>query len=297
MTEFLQQLINGLSLGSIYALIALGYTMVYGVLGFINFAHSDVFMVGAFAGYYLGRRLPGESMGGGLLVMIGAMILCAVLGMLIERLAYRPLRSRSKLTVLITAIGVSLLLQNLGQYLFGASVKSFPAIFPSHSFTLGKDLVVSSNPLAVFGITLVLLVALQYVVLKTRVGTAMRAVSFNPTAASLVGINNDAIISFTFGLGSALAAAGGILYSMNYEAIEPLMGTLPGLKAFVAAVVGGIGNIPGAALGGLLLGVIEAFVNGSRWSTYTDAIAFALLIVILLFKPAGLLGRVQVEKV
>jgi len=254
-------------------------------------------MIGAFAGYYLGRRLPPETVGGGLLVMAGAMICCALLGMLVERLAYRPLRSRSKLTVLITAIGVSLLLQNLGQRYFGAEVKSFPPVFPVKSLSLGSDLVLNSNQLLVPCITMVLLVALQFIVMKTRVGTAMRAVSFNPTASSLVGINNDAIIAFTFGLGSALAAAGGILYAMNYQAIEPLMGTLPGLKAFVAAVLGGIGNIPGAALGGLFLGVIETFVNSTVASSWTDAISFALLILILLFRPAGLLGRVRVEKV
>lgn len=296
MTEFSQQLINGLSLGAIYALIALGYTMVYGVLRFINFAHSDIFMVGAFAGFYCSRRLPQESIGTGLFVLAVAMIACALLGIIIERLAYRPLRNRSKLNVLITAIGVSLLLENLGQFIFGAAPKAFPTLFPVKSFHLGQ-LTVSSNQLIVLLVTIALLVALQYIVLRTRIGTAMRAVSFNPLAASLVGINIDVVISFTFGLGSALAGAGGILYSLNYQAIDPLMGILPGLKAFVAAVLGGIGNIPGAALGGVLLGVIETFVNGSRWSTYTDAVAFALLILILLFRPAGLLGKLQVEKV
>ncbi|EEF59325.1 branched-chain amino acid ABC transporter permease [Pedosphaera parvula] len=296
MTEFLQQLINGLSLGAIYGLIALGYTMVYGVLRFINFAHSDVFMVGAFAGYYISKRLPHESLGGGLLVLAAAMVICALLGIIIERLAYRPLRNRSKLNVLITAIGVSLLLENAGQFFFGANPKPFPSLFPVTSINL-CGLILSSNQIAVFIVTIVLLVTLQFIVLKTKIGTAMRAVSFNPLAASLVGINNDVVISFTFGLGSALAAAGGILYSLNYQAIDPLMGILPGLKAFVAAVLGGIGNIPGAALGGLLLGVIETFVNGSRFSTYTDAIAFALLILILLFRPAGLLGKLHVEKV
>ena len=284
-------------MGSIYALIALGYTMVYGVLRFINFAHSDVFMVGAFAGFYLSRRFPRETLGGGLLVLIGAMLICAFLGIVIERLAYRPLREHSKLNVLITAIGVSLLLENTGQFLFGAAPKPFPPLFPTRSFVFAGGLVLSSNQVAVLVVTAVLLVTLRFIVLKTRIGTAMRAVSFNPYAASLVGINNDVVISFTFGLGSALAAAGGILYSMNYQAIDPLMGILPGLKAFVAAVLGGIGNIPGAALGGLLLGVVETFVNGSRWSTYTDAIAFAILILILMFKPAGILGKLQVEKV
>jgi len=296
LSEFLQQLINGLSLGAIYALIALGYTMVYGVLRFINFAHSDVFMVGSFAGFYIGRGMPKESFATGFLALAGAMIVCAVLGVVIERLAYRPLRNRSKLTVLITAIGVSLLLENLGQFIFGAAPKAFPTLFPVHTFNVA-GLVIGSNQIVVLVVALALLGALQYIVLRTKVGIAMRAVSFNPQAASLVGINNDRIISFTFALGSALAAAGGILYSLNYQAIDPLMGVLPGLKAFVAAVLGGIGNIPGAALGGLLIGVIETFVNGSRFSTFTDAIAFAILIGILLFRPAGLLGKLQVEKV
>jgi len=294
---FLQQLINGLSLGAIYALIALGYTMVYGVLRFINFAHSEVFMVGAFAGYHLARLLPHASIGGGLLVLLGAMVICAVLGVMIEKLAYRPLRGRSTLTVLITAIGVSLLLQNLGQLVFGANPKSFPKLFPQHSFSTPGGLVVSSDQLIVFGVSVILLFALRHIVMKTRIGTAMRALSFNPTAASLVGINNDAVISFTFVLGSSLAAAGGILYAMNYPSIDPLMGTLPGMKAFVAAVLGGIGNIPGAALGGVVLGLVETLVVALGGSTYRDAVAFGVLILILLFRPAGLLGKLQTEKV
>jgi branched-chain amino acid transport system permease protein len=294
--EVLQQLINGLSLGAIYALIALGYTMVYGVLRFINFAHSDVFMVGAFVGYYLGPHVASASIGGGLLVLLGAMALCGLLGVIIERLAYRPLRGRSTLTVLITAIGVSLLLQNLGQRVFGANPKSFPVLFPQRSYQLG-GLVLSSNQVAVFVVTLLLLFALRHIVMKTRIGTAMRALSFNPTAASLVGINNDLVISFTFALGSALAAAGGILYAMNYPSIDPLMGTLPGLKAFVAAVLGGIGNIPGAAAGGIVLGLVETLVVALGGSTYRDAVAFGVLILILLFRPNGLLGKLQVEKV
>lgn len=296
MTEFLQQLINGLSLGAIYALIALGYTMVYGVLRFINFAHSDVFMVGAFAGFYLSKLFPQQSIICGLLVLAGAMVICAALGITIERLAYRPLRNRSKLNVLITAIGVSLLLENAGQFFLGANPKAYPLLFPVKTLSLG-GVVVSSTQLAVYIVTIVVLVSLRFIVMRTKIGTAMRALSFNPLAASLVGINQDVVISFTFGIGSALAAAGGILYSLNYPAIDPLMGVLPGLKAFVAAVLGGIGNIPGAALGGLLLGIIESFFNGTRWSTWTDAIAFTLLILILLFRPAGLLGSNHVEKV
>lgn len=296
MTEILQQLLNGLSLGAIYALIALGYTMVYGVLRFINFAHSDVFMVGAYLGYYLAPRVGAGTVGGGLLVLAGAMAGCAVLGVIIEKLAYRPLRNRSTLTVLITAIGVSLLLQNLGQKVFGANPKPFPTIFPVTQLHFG-GLTISSNQIIVLLVTLVLLGGLHWVVNHTRMGTAMRAVSFNATAASLVGINNDRVISFTFALGSALAGAGGILYAMNYPSIDPLMGTLPGLKAFVAAVLGGIGNLPGAALGGMLIGLVETLVSGTRASTFRDAIAFAILILILLFRPAGLLGRLRVEKV
>jgi branched-chain amino acid transport system permease protein len=290
-------LINGLSLGAIYALIALGYTMVYGVLRFINFAHSEVFMVGAFAGYYLARLFPNPTVATGLLVLTGAMIICAVLGVTIEKLAYRPLRGRSTLTVLITAIGVSLLLQNLGQLIFGPNPKSFPKLFPQRNFILPDHIVISSDQLTVFCVTLILLTALRHIVLKTRIGTAMRALSFNPIAASLVGINNDRVISFTFALGSALAAGGGILYALNYPSIDPLMGTLPGLKAFVAAVLGGIGNLPGAALGAMVIGLVETFVRGGRWSTYADAIVFSILILILLFRPAGLLGKLEVEKV
>ena len=296
MAEFLQQLLNGLSLGAIYALIALGYTMVYGVLRFINFAHSDVFMVGAFIGYFAGRIVPEGTLWGGLVVLLAAMAGCAVLGMLIERLAYRPLRGAPTLNVLITAIGVSLLLEYSGQVFFGAAPRTFPAILPSANFTLG-GLVLSSNQLVVIIVAVLLMIGLELIVHRTKIGMAMRAVSLNPRAAQLVGVNNDIVISFTFGLGSALAAAGGVLYALNYPSIDPLMGVMPGLKAFVAAILGGIGNIPGAALGGLLLGVVETFVNGSEWSTYKDAIAFAILIVILLFRPAGLLGRATVEKV
>jgi branched-chain amino acid transport system permease protein len=296
MTEFFQQLINGLSVGSMYALIAIGYTLVYGVLRFINFAHCDVFMVGAFVGFYVGRNFNQPSLGGGIFVMLVAMLACAALGILIERLAYRPLRNRSRLSVLITAIGVSLFLENAGQLFFGANPQPFPEIFPAREFVFGQ-LVVSSKDLVVFIVTILLLAALQFTVLKTKIGTAMRAVSFNPQAASLMGINVNVVISFTFGLGSALAAAGGILWAYKFPKIDPLMGVAPGITAFVAAVLGGIGNIPGAALGGLLIGVIETFVKGSRWSTWTDAIAFVILILILLFRPAGLLGKLQPEKV
>jgi branched-chain amino acid transport system permease protein len=281
----------------VYALIALGYTMVYGVLRFINFAHSDVFMIGAYIGFFVAPLVPRQSIPGGILVLLAAMAACAAIGVIIEFFAYRPLRKSPRLNVLITAIGVSLLLENAGQRMFSANPRAFPAVFPSSTVTITEGLVVSTNQLIVLAVTALLLVSLQLIVQHTKMGTAMRALSFNPVAASLVGINNGLVISFTFALGSALAGAGGILYSVNYPSIDPLMGVLPGLKAFVAAVLGGIGNIPGAALGGFIIGIVETFVNGSRFSTYTDAIAFAILILILLFRPAGILGKLQVEKV
>ena len=303
MTEFLQQLINGLALGSILALIALGYTMVYGILRFINFAHGDIFMLGAFAGFYLAPKvamfLPMPSIGGGLAVMGISMAICAVVGILIEKLAYRPLRRSPKLTVLITAIGVSLLIEYTCQndHVFGAAPKSFPTIFPEYHITQLSGLSLNSNQIIVFAVTLILLLALRFIVLKTKIGMAMRALSFNPEAAALMGINTDIVISFTFGLGSALAAAAGILFAVNYPSIDPLMGILPGLKAFVAAVLGGIGNLPGAALGGIIIGVTETLVAGYVSSTYRDAIAFGILILILLIKPSGLLGNKEIEKV
>jgi branched-chain amino acid transport system permease protein len=300
-TELLQQLINGLAFGSILALIALGYTMVYGILRFINFAHGDVFMLGAFAGFYLAPKIASlvalPSIGGGLVVLGVSMALCAALGVLIERFAYRPLRSRPKLTVLITAIGVSLFLEYAGQFVFGAAPKKFPQILPVYPLPHLGGLSLNSNQLIVLVVTLLLLLGLRFIVLKTKIGTAMRAVSFNPEAAALMGVNTDVVISFTFALGSALAAAAGILWAVNYPAIDPLMGILPGLKAFVAAVLGGIGNLPGAALGGILIGVTETLVSGYISSTYRDAIAFGVLILILLLKPSGLLGRKEAEKV
>ena len=301
MTELLQQLINGLAFGSILALIALGYTMVYGILRFINFAHGDVFMLGAFAGFYLAPKiatvLPLPSIFGGIMVLVAAMAICAVLGVLIERFAYRPLRKQPRLTVLITAIGVSLFLEYAGQFVFGAAPKKFPQILPVYPIARVGGLSLDSNQVMVFGVTVLLMLALRFVVMKTKIGVAMRAVSHNPDAAALMGVNTDVVISFTFALGSALAAAAGILWAINYPAIDPLMGILPGLKAFVAAVLGGIGNLPGAALGGVIIGVTETLVSGYISSTYRDAIAFAVLILILLVKPSGLLGKKEIEKV
>ena len=319
--EFIQQLINGLSLGAIYALIALGYTMVFGVLRFINFAHGDVFMIGGYAGWLffaapedesktgvwasLSRSLAGIPNGIPklLLVLLIAMVLCATLGIIIEKLCYKPLRERPKITVLITAIGVSLFLESFGQYLFGANPRAFPTVIEDVAIDLPQSwgsftaLTVTTGQVIVLGTTLVLLLVLTFIVLKTKIGMAMRALAFNPTACALMGVNNNFVISFTFGLGSALAGAAGILTSIQQPSIDPLMGILLGLKAFVAAVFGGIGNLGGAVLGGILLGVVETLVVGYVSPTYRDAVAFAVLILILLVRPAGLLGKNVREKV
>lgn len=303
MQEFLQQVFNGISLGSIYALIALGYTMIYGILRFINFAHGDVFMIGAYAGYYLASALGFASMSGGTSViaafgvLIGAMVICSLLGITIEKLAYKPLRKSPKLTILITAIGVSLFLEYSGQYIFGADPKPFPTLIENKPLFSFSGAIIGTDPFVVFVVSMLLLIVLRIVVMKTRIGTAMRAVSFNPTAASLMGININSVITFTFILGSSLAGAAGILYGLNYPSIDPLMGILPGLKAFVAAVLGGIGNFPGAVIGGMIIGLLETFVVGYVSSTYRDAIAFGILILILLFKPTGILGKKEIEKV
>ncbi len=301
--DWLQQIVNGLGLGAIYALIALGYTMVYGILRFINFAHSDVLMLGAFTAFYVTpsiERITGsQSILGCIMVFIIAAAVCACIGMLIERLAYRPLRNRPKLTVLITAIGVSLFIEFTAQHekVFGASPQAFPKLLPEKSIHFG-ELIVSSNDLLTVSVTILLLIGMWLIVQKTRIGTAMRAVSYNHQAASLMGVPVNHIISFTFGLGSALAAIAGILYALKAPGIEPLMGVQPGLRAFVAAVLGGIGNLPGAVLGGVLLGLLETVAGGiPGLSNYRDAIAFGILILILIVKPAGLLGRSSVEKV
>ncbi len=300
MHAFLQQIINGISLGSIYALLALGYTMVYGVLRLINFAHGDIYMVGAFVGYYTSRvlhgRLPGGHWSETAVVLAISMLSCAVLGMLIERFAYRPVRNAPRLTALIIAIGVSLFLENLGQLVFGADPKFFPQIIPARPIALG-GLSLSNQQVIVLAVALAMMAGLSVFVYYTRTGKAMRAVSFNLEAAKLMGIDTDGVIRLTFAVGSALAAAAGILVSLNQPGIDPLMGVLTGIKAFVAAVLGGIGNIVGAVLGGLILGLAETLVAGYGSSTYRDAIAFLILIAILLFKPEGLLGKGTVEKV
>jgi branched-chain amino acid transport system permease protein len=297
-TTFFQQLVNGISLGSIYALIALGYTMVYGVLRLINFAHGDVYMLGAYTGYYLSRKLKGDepSLGRALVVMLGAMLMCAIVGIIIERFAYRPVRRASRLTLLITAIGVSLFIENGAQLVFGPDPKFFPSLAPRADFLVG-GVRLTSEQLTVIAVSFLLMVLLQFFILKTRTGKAMRAVSFNLDTAKLMGISTDRIIAITFALGSALAAAAGVLIGMQIPKIDPLMGILYGLKAFVAAVLGGIGNVPGAVIGGLLIGTSEVMVVGYLSSTFRDAIAFGILILVLLLRPQGILGRAQKEKV
>jgi branched-chain amino acid transport system permease protein len=304
MQTLLQNLLNGIAAGSIYALIALGYTMVYGILKLINFAHGDVFMLGSFVGYYAGgfaaRRLAtaGESnsLFAAALVMLAAMVICGIFGYLNERIAYRPLRNAPRIASLITAIGVSFLLEYGGQFVFGADPKFFPTLIPKHIINFG-GIATTNYQLIVLVVALIFMLMLQYIVYGSKFGRAMRAVSFNYEIASLMGIPTDRIISMTFVLGSVLAAVAGILFGLSYPKIDPLMGIMPGLKAFVAAVLGGIGNVPGAVVGGLIIGVIESFVGGSSFSNYRDAIAFVILIAILLFRPSGLFGKYQAEKV
>jgi branched-chain amino acid transport system permease protein len=318
MDTFVQQLINGLTIGFIYALIALGYTMVYGILRLINFAHGDIYMVGAFAGYFLASKLgivaePSILGLGG--VLIGAMIMAAIVGVVIERFAYRPVRKYSRMTTLITAIGVSLFIEYLFVAIFGNTPRSFPqllrvpqwlpgALQPDQNgnYRLFGAATISIVQMLIIVVSIILMLSLQWIIYRTKLGTAMRAVSFNLNSAKLMGINTDLIIAFTFALGSALAAAGGVLTAQYNPTIYPLMGIITGLKAFVAAVLGGIGNIPGAVLGGLLIGAAETFVVGYGQnigipSTYRDAVAFSILILVLLFRPAGLMGSTVQEKV
>lgn len=293
-------MINGLSLGSIYALIALGYTMVYGVLQLINFAHSDVYMVGAFVAYYTSKALSLDNSPGIVAfatLLIAAMVGCSLLGLAIERLAYRPLRGAPKLNILITAIGVSLFLQYSGQLVFGADPKVFPNLIENTVLIDVGGVSLKMLDLMVFVVTIVMMLVLNFIVYHTKLGQAMRAVSQNMKVAALMGINTDRIISVTFVIGSALAGVGSVLVGMKYPKIDPLMGTMIGLKAFVAAVLGGIGNLMGAVLGGLIMGLSEEMVVGYLSSTYRDALAFGILILILIYKPSGLLGTTSTEKV
>ncbi|MBQ3113177.1 MAG: branched-chain amino acid ABC transporter permease [Phascolarctobacterium sp.] len=290
--QFCQQLINGVSLGSIYALIALGYTMIYGIIKLINFAHGDIYMIGAYFGFFATTQLGVGFIPAIIIAMAGA----AVVGIIIERIAYRPMRNAPRIAILITAIGVSFFLEYGMILLVSPQPRTFPAVFAPTVYHMGP-LVANSQQLVILISALILMVTLSYIVNSTKAGKAMRAVSFDADAARLMGINIDKVISMTFALGSALAAAGGVLVGVYYNSIDPLMGMMPGLKAFVAAVLGGIGIIPGAMMGGIILGVVEAMVSGFLSSTFRDAAAFGILILILLYKPAGLLGKNVREKV
>ena len=309
MSAFTQHIIDGLSLGSIYALIALGYTLVYGILRLINFAHGDLFMLAAYGALAVAALsglgalpLPGApeqsaGLGAFLFVLSSCMLLAAGLGWIVERLAYRPLRGQPRLNLLITAVGVSLLLENSAQAFLGATPRRFPDLLtdlPAFNL-LGAQ--VSSLDLTVLLTTLGLLLGLEALVHKSRMGLAMRAVSHSHESAALQGVPVDKVIAFTFAVGSALAAAAAVLYGVKYPRVDPLMGVMPGLKAFVAAVIGGIGNLRGAVIGSLILGLAETMVAAYGASTWRDALAFGLLIAILLFKPAGLLGKYEPEKV
>lgn len=294
MEQFFQQTINGISLGSIYALIALGYTMVYGIIKLINFAHSDVYMLGAYFGYVCMTSFKL----GFLPSLLISMVLCTLIGVMIEKIAYKPLRNATRIAVLITAIGVSLFLEYVTMAIAGANVRSYPPQtgILDQSFNIGS-INITMQQIIIVSITIILMVLLQFIVKKTRIGKAMRAVSLDSDAAELMGINVNTTISFTFAIGSALAGAAGIMVGIYYNSINPLMGMLPGLKAFVAAVFGGIGIIPGAMIGGYFIGIVEVLVSGYGNSMYRDGVVFAILILVLIIKPAGLLGKNTREKV
>ena len=296
--EFLLTLINGLSLGGIYAMIALGYTMVYGIAKMLNFAHGDVIMVGGYSVFVfttmnMGTVPPVVSL---LIATVGAIVICACLGFGIEKLAYKPLRGASPLAVLITAIGVSSFLQSLAQIIFGSASSS--VVFPNFGTLKLGSISINNYTLITLGVTVVVMASLTLFVKYTNTGRAMLAVSEDREAALLMGVNINFIISITFVIGSALAALAGLFSLMNVPYIQPTFGSLPGIKAFTAAVIGGIGSIPGAMIGGILLGVVECFCNSvPAIAPYTDAIEFAILIVILIVKPTGILGKKRREKV
>ena len=296
MDTFLKQFVNGLSLGSIYALIALGYTMVYGIVKLINFAHGDVMMVGAYTGYFI-LRAAGTTPFGLCLAFFGAMVVCSVLSLVIERCAYRPLRNAPRLNSLITAIAVELILQNAMRVIpfVGPNPRQFPTM-DTKFFNLGI-VQISNIQIIVIVASAILMVVLNYVINYTKTGKAMRAVSYDMGAASLMGVNVNRTIAITFVIGSVLAGAGGVLYATAYPQVDPLMGYIPGLKAFVAAVLGGIGSVPGAMVGGVILGIVETMTKAYISSQYADAISYSILIIILLVKPAGLLGKKKVVKV
>lgn len=292
MQTVLQQIINALSLGSIYALLALGYSMVYGIINLINFAHGDIYMLGAFFAYYVINAWHFNF----ITALLSAMIVGAVSGVVIEYFAYRPLRKSPRIAVLITAIGVSFLLENGMSYFVGSNARSFPQVIEQVNYVFG-GVQISNIQILILVTALILMVSLQLIIKKTKMGRAMRAVSVDPAAAELVGVNVNHTISFTFALGSALAGAAGVLIGMYYNQIDPLMGMTPGIKAFVAAVLGGIGSVPGASLGGFLIGILETFFQSIGLSAYKDAVVYLVLIVILLFLPEGIFGKNAKEKV
>jgi len=293
MSYFIQQIVYGLSAGSIYALIALGYTMVYGIVRLINFAHGEVLMMGAYFTIFgiLSFNIPI------VLALPISMILCALLGMFIDRVAYKPLRNAPRISALITALGVSMFLSNFFKLLFGAEKRKMPT-FPSlEGGILLGDVTIPYKAILTLALTLICLISLQIIVQKTKVGKAMRAVSEDKQAAQLMGVNVDLTISITFAIGSALAAVGGVLYAINYSQIFPTMGTLTGLKAFVAAVLGGIGILPGAMVGGFVIGIVENLTKGYGAGGWANAVVFGILIIVLLVKPDGIFGKNTREKV
>lgn len=287
----IEQIINGLTLGSTYSLIALGYTMVYGILELINFAHSEIYMVGAFIGLFMVTvyKLPF------IIGLIASMIGCCILGVFIEKIAYKPLRRASRIAPLISAIGVSIFLQNIMLIWAGPQARAFPIDF-NKNIKVGSFFRISSLQLLILATSIFLMICLHLLIQKTKIGQAMRATAQDKEVAELMGINIDKIISVTFAIGSALGGAAGVLVGVYFNSVDPMMGFFPGIKGFVAAVLGGIGNMPGAMLGGIILGLVEVF-GAVYMSQYKDAIAFTLLIVILLIKPTGLLGKKVQEKV
>lgn len=293
MTTFFSTLIGGLSLGSIYAIIALGYTMVYGIAKMLNFAHGDVIMVGAYAAIIGTMTMAFPP----ILAIIFSIVVCAVLGYAVEKIAYKPLRNSSSLAVLITAIGVSYFLQSIALLLFGSTSKSFPNLFEIQPIQITENLIISGASVITLICTAVIMISLTLFINKTKTGRAMLAVSEDKDAARLMGINVNRTISITFIIGSSLAAIAGICYGMTYSFISPTTGAMPGIKAFVAAVLGGIGSVPGAMLGGMILGLIENFAKAYITTQMSDAIVFAVLIIVLLIKPTGILGKQRNEKV
>lgn len=293
MTEFLQQIIYGINAGSIYALIALGYTMVYGIVKLINFAHGDILMMGAYIGLF---AITSLNLPLGLAIIL-AMVGCSIFGMLIDKIAYKPLRNAPRISALITALGISLFLQSSFAVLFGLEVRKMPEIEWLDGEIMLGNLRIPYVTILIIVLSVTCMIGLQFIVRKTKIGKAMRAVSEDMAAAKLMGINVDKTISITFAIGSALGALGGVLYSIAYYQISPYMGVMPGLKAFVAAVLGGIGIIPGAMFGGYIMGIIESLTKGFISPTWSNAIVFSILILVLLFKPSGLLGKNIREKV